>query len=173
MPLEVFDRPKKGICCSRSFGKPVITIEELREAIAMHAARGGEKLRRQHLAAHHLTTFISTSRYRTNPKDIYSAAVSLRLPCPTAYTPALVMAAEALLERIFKPGFVYHKAGIFLTDIVPDTSLQQSLLLEVDHERQLRLMEAIDQINQKHGRHTIRPLRMGFEQKCRMRQERL
>ena len=83
------------------------------------------------------------------------------------------MAAEALLERIYKPGLIYHKAGIFLTDIVPDMSLQQSLLMEVDHERQRRLMEAIDQINQKHGRHTIRPLRMGFEQKWRMRQERL
>ena len=96
-----------------------------------------------------------------NPEDIYSAATSFRLPCPTAYTPALVAAGEALLERIFKPGFVYHKAGIFLTDIVPETSLQQSLLVEVDHERQRRLMEAIDQINEKHGKHTIRPLRMG------------
>jgi DNA polymerase V len=173
LPLEVFEKPKKGICCSRSFGKHVTTIEELREAVAMHAARAGEKLRRQHLAAQHLTIFISTSRYRTNPEEIYSAATSFRLPFPSSFTPAFVAAAKSLLERIYKPGFIYHKSGIFLTDIVPDTEAQQSLVVSVDSERQLRLMEAVDEINRKHGKHTVRPLAMGFEQKWQMKRSRL
>lgn len=74
LPLEVFEKPRKGLCCSRSFGRPVTTIEDLGEALAMHCARGGEKLRRQRLAASHLTVFASTSRFRQNPEDIYSAA---------------------------------------------------------------------------------------------------
>jgi DNA polymerase V len=64
LPIEVFERPRKGLCCSRSFGRPVTTIEDLGEAVAMHCARGGEKLRRQRLAASHLTVFVSTSRFR-------------------------------------------------------------------------------------------------------------
>src|SRR5438105_4851637 len=47
LPLEVFEKPKQGICCSRAFGRVVVSLEELGEAVSMHAARGGEKLRRQ------------------------------------------------------------------------------------------------------------------------------
>jgi DNA polymerase V len=87
--------------------------------------------------------------------------VSWQLPYPTSYTPAITAAARALLERVYKPGFVYHKAGIFLTDIVADAERQQNLLLAVDDERRCRLMETIDLINKKYGRHTVRPLALG------------
>ena len=173
LPLEAFEKPRKSLCCSRSFGRPVLTLEELGEAITMHAVRGGEKLRRQRLAASHLTVFISTSRFRQNPDEIYSAAVSWQLPYPTSYTPAIVAAAQALLERMYKPGFVYHKAGLFLTDIVAETERQQSLLLGIDDERRGRLMEAIDKINMKHGSYTVRPLAMGYDRGWEMRRGRL
>jgi DNA polymerase V len=173
LPLEAFEKPKKGICCSRAFGKPVTMLDDLREAVAMHAARAGEKLRRQHLAAQHLTVFISTSRFRANPADIYSGATSFRMPFPTSFTPAFVAASKNLLERIFKPGFVYHKAGVFLTDIMPDDETQQSLVVSANVEQQLRLMEAVDEINRKHGRHTIRPLAMGLEQPWQMKRQRI
>ena len=169
LPLEVFEQPRKGLCCSRSFGRPVTTREDLGEPVTMHCVRGGEKLRRQHLAASHLTVFVSTSRFRPNPEEIYSAATSFRLPFPTSYTPAIVEAAKALLERVYRVGFVYHKAGIFLTDIVSDTERQQNLLLRIDDERRLRLMEAVDWINRKHGRHTVRPLSMSHDRAWEMR----
>jgi DNA polymerase V len=169
LPLEVFEQPRKGICCSRSFGRPVTTAEELCEAVATHAVRGGEKLRRQRLAASHMTVFISTSRFRQNPDEIYSGGASWRLPYPTSFTPALVAAAQALLARAYKPGFVYHKAGIFLSDIVADTERQQNVFLRIDDERRTRLMEAVDQINRKHGRHTVRPLAVGGERGWEMR----
>ena len=35
---------------------------------------------------------------------------------------------------------------------------------EIDFEKQDRVMRAVDAINQKHGRHTIRSARMGFTQ---------
>ena len=173
LPLEVFEKPRKGLCCSRSFGKPVTTIEDLSQAISLHATRGAEKLRRQRLAAAHLTVFISTSRFRQNPDEIYSASASWRLPMPTANTPALVAAALPLLERVYKPGFIYHKAGVFLTDIVADTEKQQSLIVRVDDARDARLMAAVDRINSKYGRHTIRPLAMGFRQGWQMKRARL
>ena len=171
LPLEVFEKPRKGICCSRSFGRPVFALEELSEAVAMHCTRGGEKLRRQRLAASHLTVFISTSRFRQNPDEIYSAAASWQLPFPTSYTPALVAAAQALLKRIYKPGFVYHKAGLFLTDIVADTERQQSILMGIDNERRVRLMQAVDQINRKYGSYTVRPLAVSYEHGWEMRRE--
>jgi DNA polymerase V len=173
LPLEIFEKPRKGLCCSRSFGRPVTMIEDLGEAVAMHCARGGEKLRRQRLAASHLTVFISTSRFRERPEDVYSGAASLQLPFPTSYTPGLISAARALLERVYKPGFVYQKAGVFLTDIVPDAERQQSILAGIDDERRVRAMRAVDEINRRHGRHTVRPLAVGAGRGWDMRRQRI
>jgi DNA polymerase V len=170
LPLEAFEKPRKSLCCSRSFGRPVFTLPELREAVAMHATRGAEKLRRRHLAASHLTVLISTSSFRQDPDEMYSASVSWQLPFPTSYTAALAQAAQTLVERVYKQGFSYHKAGVFLTDIVRDTQRQQSLLLSLETERQVRLMEAVDRLNKKYGQHTLRPLSMGFEQEWQMKQ---
>lgn len=169
LPIEVFEKPRKGICCSRSFGRPVTTAEDLNEAVAMHCTRGGEKLRQQRLAASHLTVFISTSRFRQNPEEIYSAAASWRLPYPTSYTPAIINTAQALLERIYKPGFIYHKAGIFLTDIVADTERQQSILKGIDAPHRAKLMEAVDQINRRYGSYTVRPLVVNYHHGWEMR----
>jgi DNA polymerase V len=173
LPLELFEKPKKGLCCSRSFGQGIKTIEDLRQAIAMHAARAGEKLRRQNLAATHLTVFVSTSSFRLNPDEIYSASASRRMIIPTAYTPAILENAYSLLERIYKPGFEYRKAGIFLSDITYDNAKQQSFFLKIDEKKQTGLMQAVDKINGRFGRHTIRPLAMGFQHKWKMKQEKL
>lgn len=139
----------------------------------MHAVRGGEKLRRQRLAAPHLTVFISTSRFKQHPAEIYSGGASWRLPYPTSFTPALVAAAHGLLARIYKPGFVYHKAGVFLSDIVADTERQQNIWAGIDGEQRTRLMEAVDQINSRHGRYTLRPLAVSGERGWEMRRGRL
>jgi DNA polymerase V len=173
LPLEVFEQPRKGLCCSRSFGRQVTTLEELVAAVAMHSARGGEKLRRQRLAAAHLTVFISTSRVRQKPEEIYSASASYRLPFPTSYTPALIAAAQSLLERVYKPGFIYHKAGIFLSDIVADSERQQNILVRCDDDRRIRVMQAVDEINRRHGRYTVRPFAVNSEREWEMKRQHL
>ena len=127
----------------------------------------------QRLAASHLTVFISTSRFRQNPEEVYSGAASLRLPFPTNYTPGLISAAQSLLERVYKPGFVYHKAGVFLTDIVPEAGRQQNVLEGTDDERRLRAMYAADAINRRHGRYTVRPLSLGVGRDWDMRRQKL
>lgn len=43
----------------------------------------------------------------------------------------------------------------------------------MDDERRLRLMEAVDGINRKHGRHTARPLAMGYDRGWEMKRGRL
>lgn len=92
---------------------------------------------------------------------------------PTSYTPALVSAARELLVRVYRADFIYLKAGVFLTDIVAGAERQQSLVLRMDDERHMRLMEAIDQINRKHSRHTVRQLAMGTNREWDMKRGRL
>ncbi len=95
----------------------------------------------------------------------------MRLVEPTFFTAELVSAAKLLLERIYKPGFQYRKAGIYLADIVPQSERQQSFLLHADAEKRERVMAAVDQINRRHGRHTLRPLSMGYEHQWQMKRE--
>jgi len=173
LPLGLFEKPKQGVCCSRAFGRVVVTIEELGEAVSLHAARGGEKLRRQRLAASHLTVFISTSRFLARPEEMYSVSASMRLAEPTFYTAELVTAAKLLLKRIYKPGFEFRKAGILLSDIVPQSERQQSFLEHADAEKRERVTAAVDEVNRRHGRHTLRPLSMGHERKWEMKREML
>lgn len=173
LPLELFEKPKKGLCRSRSFGQGIKTINDLRQAIAMHSARAGEKLPRQNLAASHISIFISTSSFRLNPDEIYSASTSWQMMIPTSYSPAILENACTLLERLYKPGYEYRKAGIFLSDITFENAKQQSFFQTVDNEKQTKIMQAVDKINERFGRHTVRPLAMGFEHKWKMKQERL
>lgn len=102
---------------------------------------------------------------------MYSASASWQLPFTTSYPAGLAQAAQGLVARVYKPGFSYHKAGVFLTDIVKDTQRQQSLLVPLETERQVRLMEAVDQLNKRYGPHTLRPLSMGLEQGWNMKRE--
>jgi DNA polymerase V len=83
---EIPDR--KSIMASRSFGRPVITLAELREAVAAYTARATEKLRRQHLATTSLARLCSRpfsvaaagSATGIAAKSVHPAGISERLP---------------------------------------------------------------------------------------------
>ena len=64
LPFELVRQTRKSLMVSRSFGEPIETIDELREAIAFFVTRAGEKLRREGLAAGSLSVWIETSRLR-------------------------------------------------------------------------------------------------------------
>jgi DNA polymerase V len=83
--LEQLSSPNKGMCCAKSFGRPIETLDELKEAVAAYAARLGEKLRRQKLAASNMDIFIHTNRFRQDQPQ-YSNHYTLRLPLSTNYT---------------------------------------------------------------------------------------
>lgn len=87
-PLETSERPRKKLCRSRSFSLPVTTIADSGKALAMHHVCGGEKLRRQRLAASHMTVFVSTSRFRPKSDELYSMAASWRLLSPLLHAVA-------------------------------------------------------------------------------------
>src|SRR5215469_3102455 len=51
LPLELCPPPKQSLMVSRSFGRPITTWIEMREAVATYMTREAEKLRRHHRAA--------------------------------------------------------------------------------------------------------------------------
>ena len=175
LPLEALQPPRQNLCCSRSFGRPVEELEELRQAVATHAARAGEKLRRQRRAASAIHVFLHTNRHKPELPQYFPAA-GRELLSPTAFTPELVGEAMRILEGIFRLGFQYTKAGVLCLGLVADEERQGSLLQPVDREterKQKRLMAAADQLNLWYGRGTVRPATAGMHQGWQMRQGRL
>ena len=163
LELEEMQADRQNICCSRSFGRPVESLEELREAVATHATRAGEKLRIQGLAASAIHVFMHTNPRRPELPQ-YSPGAGRELLVPTAFTPELIGEAMRVLKAIYKPGYRFIKAGVLCLGLVPDEEKQASFFRPMDPEREAkerRLMAAMDKLNLRGGRGTVRAATMG------------
>lgn len=166
MPLETVQPDKKSIISSKSFGRPVTTLSDMKEAVATYLSTAAEKLRKQGSLTGAIQVFISTNPFNLNQPQ-YAQSMMAILPQASAYTPTLLKATIHCLERIFKPEFQYKKAGVILMDIVPDHHQQQNLFVLANTESP-ELMQAVDQINQKWGRHTVQLGTAGIDKSWQM-----
>jgi DNA polymerase V len=174
LPLELCPPTKQSLMVSRSFGRPITMVTEMREAVATYTTRAAEKLRRHHVAAGVLTVFLMTNRFTEEPQ--YSNSVTIPLPVATQDTAELIRYALRGVEQIFREGYRYQKAGVILTALVPTHQIQSHLFDRHDRERSQKLMAAIDAINREWGSGTIRyaavGLRPGWLMRCARRSPR-
>jgi DNA polymerase V len=154
-PLDVHPPPRRSLTCSRSFGQTVTELKHLREAIAVFLSLAAEKLRRHRLAAHAVTVFVSTDRFNPQP-DFYSNAATHSSAFPTDANQELQVWAFACLQKIFQSGFEYRKAGVILSGLIPAEKLTARMYDDERWERFRRVMGAVDEINRKWGRNTVR-----------------
>jgi DNA polymerase V len=156
LSLEDVAPPRRQVMVSRSFGAAVTAPAELRAAVTAFASRAGEKLRAQGLAAPALTVFVQTNPFDT-ARAYYANAVTVGFPVPTRDSRALVRAATGGVERLFRAGDAYRKAGVLLPDVVPAAQVPADLFAEVaEDERARRRMAVLDAVNRKYGRETLR-----------------
>ena len=157
--LEEQPPAKKGITVSRIFGRKVETVKELKEAVASYASRAGEKLREEGLAAGALTVFVMTSRFVDKRRRFFNSHTVI-FPTATSYTPELIDSAIKCVERLYRRGFLFNKAGVILGDLVPIGNVQSNLFDEFDRQKSRRLMQAVDAVN---ARLSYKPLRWAAE----------
>ena len=143
-PLE----KKKMIATTRMFGSTVTELKDIKEAVATYTARAAEKLRRQQGAASVISTFLVTQEKIDGPRFKHGLTLSAydTLPEPTALTNELIKPAVRLAEQLFQQGKRYKKAGVILSGLVPDTSVQANLFAQYKSMGRF-LMEQIDNIN--------------------------
>jgi DNA polymerase V len=152
--LETCPPPRKSVTCSRTFGVAVERLSEVREALAVYVTRAAEKLRRDRLAASALTVSIHTDRFALGPQDNPSATRALTYP--TDSTNELLAYALDTLEGLFREGCRYRKARVTFFGLVPAEQLTLRLFDDTRRERSRRVMEAVDLINRKYGKDTVR-----------------
>jgi len=171
LPLEPVTPPRQNILCSRSFGRPVTTLADLRQAVVTHASRAAEKLRRQDGWAQAVAVFILTSRFKL---PYYGPSLKLPLVSPGNDSRPLVQAALQGLEQIYQPGWEYLKAGVMLLDIRPlAAGWTGDLLTDRDPGRSAALMRTLDTINARMGASTLRLASEGTSQDWAMHRSKL
>ena len=147
---------KKTTTVSRSFAHPVEELDALRDAVSVFAARAAAKLRRGRLLAGVVTVFIHTNRFAEFDRQHHDAATRPLAP-PTSHTGDITGAALSALERIFRPGLRYKKAGVLLLELIAEERAPLTLFDAGGGEgRGGRLMRAFDEINRKFGHGLIR-----------------
>ncbi len=137
----------KQICTSRSFSPSVIEFSDLQAAIASFMTIASRKLRRQKSFALGVTVFLHTNKFRTDlPQYRNSAYRELEEPANDFLV--LVKEAEEELKTIYRPGLLYRRAGVYITELIDDNVVQFGLFTSpAEREKRSRLMKLVDTLN--------------------------
>ena len=155
MPLSLAPPTKKSLAVARSFGRPIDQWSDLEHAISTYAARAAEKLRRHGVVASAMQVFLQTNRFSKTDRQ-YVNQVSFGIE-PSADSFALISSATRAARTIWRNGYRYAKAGIILLDLSSSQEQSSSFFPSRDPVKSAEVMRAMDTINQRYGRHTMRP----------------
>jgi DNA polymerase V len=164
---------KRMIATTRMFGQPVTSITDIKEAIATYTSRAAEKLRRQHSAARVVSVFIVPKEQHYETDFRHGSAISnyTQLPAATSITQELIKPAMQLVESLYKTGKEYKKAGVMLSGLEPDASIQGNLFVPASKNGNRRLMDMMDNINFSMRDDVLKFAASGLSRNWKMRQE--
>ena len=171
LALEDVAPQRKGMAVTRSFGRPVTSLDELREAVSAYATRAGEKLRAHGLVAGRLAAFFHTSQFRDDGPRHHGQRSTSLVPM-TADTCQLIGAALRCVEAAWRDGrgYRYVKAGVLLDDLCrPEDA--PPVLFAAPAPKSDALMAAMDRVNAKYGRNTLFPAAAGVVRGWRQQAE--
>lgn len=171
LEMETTPPAKKHIATTRSFEKPYVKFEELRERVETFAASCAEKLRKQKSCCNAILLFIHTNGHKAELPQ-YSKNIVVQLPYSTNSSFDMAKHTAKALKCIFKEGYCYKKAGVIAMDIVPEQETQLALFESRD-PRHRKLMETLDKINTSSGNHVLKLGSQDIKRTWKMRQERL
>lgn len=156
-PQLELDAPssKKSIMVSRSFMQMITKKEELAERVETFAIYCAEKLRKQNSCCKVLSVFVQTNRFRKELGE-YKNGFSVVLPNPSSSSIVLAKYANSIFEAIYKDGFHYKKAGVMVSDFVPDNERLINLFEKDVDDKHIPIMKTIDKLNKKYGKDKIR-----------------
>lgn len=141
---------RQQIVCSRSFGREVVELDELSQAVATFAIRACEKLRARNLQASGVWVWLNTNPFKEGAKQ-YHPSKAFNLIAPSSDTREVLSVAQALTRAMYRKGYRYKKAGVGLLDLTHGDTHQGDLFSRID-PRATKLMEVMDAANRKFGR---------------------
>lgn len=154
--LEQLGSLPKSIARTRTFGEDTNQIHVLESALTSFAAQAAYRLRASGQLTRRAGLFATTNRHKPH---FHSWTSELAFDTPTADSGLLARALVTAFAKIYDKRHMYHRAGVWLYDFVPINRLQTDLLGHSDlgsHKTQAKRMQALDAINARYGKHTVR-----------------
>jgi len=155
IPLEISERDNRSISHTRTFGRTIGSFHEIKDAIFYFTTRALEKMRWNDLMAGNVTVFLQTDRFRTD-QNYYSDACSYDSVYHSDVTSEIYKWVSPCLEKVFRPGLRYKRAGIVLGDLLPTSAVPPRLFDRHDFECRHRLVRSMDELNLRYGRDVVR-----------------
>jgi len=164
-------KPKKVIATTRSFAHDINSLDAIKERVATFSISCAHKLRRQNSYCNLVHVFIHTNGYKKERQQ-YSKNITIKLPYSTNSSITISKYAQKGLNAIYKKGYAYKKAGVFVMGIVPKPNKQLNLFFN-ENPKHDNLMEVIDKINTNLGETKIKLASQNLEKTWIMHQEKL
>jgi DNA polymerase V len=173
---EDMEKPAQTLTCSRSFGRPVFALAELREAVAYYIATAAAQLRKQEQLASGVNVFFQYVREEHGPAQEHAwgnTGATVMFGQPTAADSVMLAAIAPVLDSMFIPDRRYRKAGVMFFGLESAARRQLSLFADPNDARREHLYAAMDKINRQFGRGAVFHLAQGIDKPWLMRREHL
>lgn len=107
-----------------------------------------------------------------NPDEAkYANGALVELPYPTNDVRLMAEAATEAVNRLFRPGFKYSKAEVLLMDLRQPGEFTDDLFAKRQPQAADKVMNVLDEINQRWGRGTLRTANVPSDPDWAMRRE--
>ena len=169
--LEEIIPIKKGIATTRSFEGTITQFSDLEERISTFATSCAEKMRKQHSSCNALLVFVRSDPHK---KGSFPYRNSCVLPLPYTTNSSIILSKYAVmgLQKIFKKGVQYKKAGVMIMGLIP-TEKRQLSIFQNNNNKHLTLMQSVDRIHKRFGSHRIKLANQDLNRTWKMKQEHL
>ena len=164
-------KDKKTIAITRSFSGNIKTISEMKERISTFATVCAEKLRKQKSCCYGVMVYLRKDKYNIETKK-YNFLKIETLPFASNSSLTISNLAVKMLKTIFEEGEIYKKAGVIVTNLIPENQ-KQFHLFEEENPKHLKLMEVMDAYHKKTGERKIRLGSQDLQKTWKMKQDHL
>ncbi len=163
---------KEAIATTRSFSGMLAHYEDIAAAITAHAHSCAAKLRAQGSVATLISVFILTNRFRQELPQ-YNPSITIKTGVGISNSPELIQYALKGLRAIYKKGYQYKKAGVIVTGLVPESSIQLSLFDTGNREKLDKVSQAMDKVTLRFGKGMLRFGKEGYDKRWKLKSEQL
>lgn len=164
-------KDKKNIAVTRSFDGSISSFDEMKERVSTFATVCAEKLRAQKSCCYGVILYLRKDKYKMDAQR-YNFYKMETLPFASNSNLTLSSLAVKMLKELFEEGQIYKKAGIIVTQIIPQDQ-KQFHLFEEENPKHQKLMQVMDAYHKKTGERKIRLGNQDLQRTWKMKQNHL
>lgn len=171
LELEKAPSAKKSIAITRSFEGTISSFDEMKERVSTFATVCAEKLRKQKSCCHSVILYLRIDKHKVE-RNRYNFYKLETIPFASNSNITISNVAIKLLKELFQEGEIYKKAGVIVSDIIPENQ-KQFHLFEEENPKLQALMKVMDDFHKKIGERKIRLGNQDLQHTWKMRQKHL